>query len=150
MVSLDWVSIGNDVLSLIVTFIITTIFAYITLLIIDLALPEVDFTLIKKDPRAVAIASLGWLIIYSLVFAGSLIAPFSLDVIIVREIIWTFIMLMVASALTIFAVRIFGPYMHYCGKEGLKTITSDPLATSIFYLGTCLLIGIISFSALTA
>jgi uncharacterized membrane protein YjfL (UPF0719 family) len=150
MISLDWTTFGYDVLSLIITFIIATVFAYITLWIIDLGLPEVDFTIIKKDTRAVAIASLGWLIIYSLVFAGAFIAPFSFDTVIVREIIWTFIMLMVASLLTIFAVRICSSHMPYCGKEGLKIISNDPLATSIFYLGACILIGIISYSALTA
>ena len=87
MVSFDFMSIGYDVLSLVITFIITTILAYISLWIIDKGTPEIDFTDIKKDPKAVAIASLGWMIIYSLVFAGALMAPFSLDTVIIREII---------------------------------------------------------------
>jgi hypothetical protein len=150
MITMDWANIGYDVITLVITFIIITILAYIALWIIDKGLPEVDFTIIQNDPKAEAIGSLGWMIIYSLVFAGALIAPFSLDTVIVREIIWTFIMLMVASVLTIIAVRFCSPYMRYSGKDGLKSITKEPIATAIFYLGSCILIGIISFSALTA
>jgi len=150
MVSFDWMNIGYDVISLIITFVITTILAYIALWIIDKGISEIDFTIIKNDPKGEAIASLGWMIIYSLVFAGALMAPFSLDAVVIREIIWTFIMLIVVSVLTIIAVRVFSPFMIYCGKDGLKSITKEPLATAIFYLGSCILIGIISFSALTA
>ena len=149
MVSFDFMSIGYDVLSLVITFIITTILAYIALWIIDKGTPEIDFTDIKKDPKAVAIASLGWMIIYSLVFAGALMAPFSLDTVIIREIIWTFIMLVVASVLTIIVVRLCSPFMSYCGKDGLK-FEREPVAVAIFYLGCCILIGVLSFSVLTA
>jgi uncharacterized membrane protein YjfL (UPF0719 family) len=150
MVTMDWAGIGFDALTLIVTFIITTILAWFFLWLIDKALPEVDFLTIRDDPKSEAIASLGWLILYSLVFAGSLFAPFSLDVMIIRQVAWTFIMLIVTSGLTIIAVRIFSPYMRYCGKDGLQCIGKDRVATSIFYLGLCILIGVISYSALTA
>ena len=147
---MDWMNIGFDALTLIVTFVITTILAAFFLWFIDKALPEVDFLTIRDDPKAEAIASLGWLILYSLVFAGSLIAPFSLDAIIIRQVFWTFVMLLVASGLTIIAVRVFSPYMRYCGKDGLHCIGKDRVATSIFYMGLCILIGIISYSAMTA
>ena len=150
MVSFDFMSIGYDVLSLVITFIITTILAYIALWIIDKGTPEIPFKGIEVDPKAVAIASLGWMIIYSLVFAGALMAPFSLDTFVIREIIWTFIMLIVASALTIIVVSLCTPYMTYCGKEGLNSIAKDPIGISIFYLECCILIGVISFSVLTA
>jgi len=110
----------------------------------------VDFKIIRDEPKAEAIASLGWLIIYALVFAGSLMAPFSLDEIIIRQVAWTFIMLLVASVLTIVSVKIVSPYMSYSGKDGLQSLSKDRVATSIFYLGLCILIGVISYSALTA
>jgi uncharacterized membrane protein YjfL (UPF0719 family) len=150
MITMDWMNIGEDALSLIVTFIITTILAAFFLWLIDKALSEVDFLTIKDDPKAEAIASLGWMILYGLVFAGALIAPFSLDLIIIRQAVWTFVMLLVSSVLTIIAVKFFSPYMRYCGKDGLHSISNDRVATSIFYLGLCILIGIISFSAMTA
>ena len=150
MVSIDWMNIGTDVITLVITFVITTILAYIALWIIDKGTPEIPFKGIEVDQKAKAVASLGWMIIYSLVFAGALIAPFSLDTVVIREVIWTFIMLIVSSVLTIIAVRLFSPFMAYCGKDGLKSISTDPLAISIFYLGCCVLIGVISFSALTA
>lgn len=143
-------NIGVDALTLIVTFIITTIFAAFFLWLIDKALNEVDFVTIRDDPKSQAVASLGWLILYALVFAGALIAPFSLDEVIVREVVWTFIMLLVASVLTIVAVKFISPYMRYCGKDGLQNLGKDRVATSIFYLGLCVLIGVISFSALIA
>jgi len=136
MISLDWTTIAFDALSMVVTFVIMTIIAYLALWVIDKGLPEVDFLAIKNDPKAEAIAILGWMVIYALVFAGSLIAPFSLDTVIVREIVWTIIMVMVASVLTIIAVRFLSPYMRYCGKDGLKSICKDPVATAIFYLGS--------------
>ena len=150
MVTLDLMNIGVDALTLIVTFIITTIFAAFFLWLIDKALNEVDFVTIRDDPKSQAVASLGWLILYALVFAGALIAPFSLDEVIVREVVWTFIMLLVASVLTIVAVKFISPYMRYCGKDGLQNLGKDRVATSIFYLGLCVLIGVISFSALIA
>jgi uncharacterized membrane protein YjfL (UPF0719 family) len=150
MITLDWMNIGEDALSLIVTFIITTIFAAFFLWLIDKALTEVDFLTIREEPKAEAIASLGWMILYALVFASSLVAPFSLDIIIFRQIVWVFVMLLVASVLTIIAVKFLSPYMRYCGKDGLHCVGKDPVATSIFYLGLCILIGVISFSALTA
>ncbi|MDO9035770.1 MAG: hypothetical protein Q7U51_11260 [Methanoregula sp.] len=143
-------NIGEDALSLIITFVITTILAAFFLWLIDKALSEVDFLTIKDDPKAEAIASVGWMIIYASVFAGSLVAPFSLDLVIIRQVVWTFVMLLVASILTIIAVKIFSPYMRYCGKDGLQSLSKDRIATSIFYLGLCILIGVISFSALTA
>ena len=136
MISLDWTTIAFDALSMVVTFVIMTIIAYLALWVIDKGLPEVDFLAIKNDPKAEAIAILGWMVIYALVFAGSLIAPFSLDTVIVREIVWTIIMVMVASVLTIIAVRFLSPYMRYCGKDGQKSICKDPVATAIFYLGS--------------
>jgi uncharacterized membrane protein YjfL (UPF0719 family) len=150
MITMDWMNIGTDALSLVVSFIIATILAAFFLWFIDKALPEVDFLTIKDDPKAKAIASLGWMIIYALVFAGALIAPYSLDLVIIRQVVWTFVMLFIASVLTIIAVKFVSPYMHYCGKEGLHSISNDRLATSIFYLGLCILIGIVSFSAITA
>jgi uncharacterized membrane protein YjfL (UPF0719 family) len=150
MVTMDWTNIGIDALTLIVTFIITTILAAFFLWLIDKALNEVDFLTIRDDPKAQAIASLGWLILYALVFAGAFISPFSLDGLIFREVVWTFIMLLVASVLTIIAVKFISPYMRYCGKDGLQSLGKDRVATSIFYLGLCILIGVISFSALTA
>jgi uncharacterized membrane protein YjfL (UPF0719 family) len=150
MITMDWMNIGEDALTLIVTFIITTILATFFLWLIDKALPEVDFLTIKDDPKAEAIASLGWMILYAMVFAGALIAPFSLDLIIIRQVVWTFVMLLVASVLTIIAVKFFSPYMRYCGKDGLHSLSKDRVATSIFYLGLCILIGVISFSAMTA
>lgn len=147
---MDWMNIGEDALSLIVTFIITTILAAFFLWLIDKSLSEVDFLTIKDNPKAEAIGSLGWMILYALVFAGALIAPFSLDLVIIRQVVWTFVMLLVASILTIIAVKFFSPYMRYCGKDGLHSISNDRLATSIFYLGLCILIGIVSFSAMTA
>jgi uncharacterized membrane protein YjfL (UPF0719 family) len=150
MVTMDWMNIGTDVLTLIVTFIITTILAVFFLWLIDKALSEVDFKIIREEPKAEAIASVGWLIIYASAFAGSLMAPFSLDEIIVRQVVWTFIMLLVASVLTIIAVKMVSPYMSYCGKDGLHSLGKDRVAASIFYLGLCILIGVISFSALTA
>jgi uncharacterized membrane protein YjfL (UPF0719 family) len=150
MVTMDWMNIGEDVLSLIVMFIITTLFAAFFLWLIDRALSEVDFLTIKDDPKAEAIASLGWMIVYASVFAGALFAPFSLDSVIVRQVFWTFIMLLTVSILTIIAVKFFSPYMRYCGKDGLHSISNDRIATSIFYLGLCILIGIVSFSAITA
>lgn len=150
MITMDWMNIGEDALTLIVTFIITTILATFFLWLIDKALPEVEFLTIKDDPKAEAIASLGWMILYAMVFAGALIAPFSLDLIIIRQVVWTFVMLLVASVLTIIAVKFFSPYMRYCGKDGLHSLSKDRVATSIFYLGLCILIGVISFSAMTA
>jgi len=150
MITMDWMNIGEDAFSLIVTFIITTIFAAFFLWLIDKALSEVDFLTIKDDPKAEAIGSLGWMLLYALVFAGALIAPFSLDIVIIRQVVWTFVMLLVASILTIIAVKCFSPYMRYCGKDGLQSISKDRIATSIFYLGLCILIGIVSFSAMTA
>ena len=150
MVTMDWMNIGFDALTLVVTFIIATILAAFFLWLIDKALPEVDFLTIRDDPKAEAIASLGWMILYSLVFAGSLIAPFSLDEVIIRQIVWTFIMLLVASVLTIIAVRVVSPYLRYCGKDGLLSIGKDCVATSIFYMGLCILIGITSYSSMTA
>jgi len=150
MAMMDWANIGIDAVSLVVTFIITTILAAFFLWLIDIALKEVDFLTIREEPKAQAIASLGWMILYALVFAGALMAPFSLDGIIIREILWTFVMLLVASVLTIIAVKFLSPYMRYCGKEGLQNLSKDRIATSIFYLGLCILIGVISFSALTA
>jgi uncharacterized membrane protein YjfL (UPF0719 family) len=150
MVTIDWMNIGVDALTLIITFIITTILAAFFLWVIDKALSEVDFLTIQNDPKAEAIASLGWMILYALVFAGSLIAPFSLDLMIIRQVIWTFVMLLVATVLTIIAVKVVSPYMRYCGKDGLHSVSKDSVATSIFYLGLCILIGVISFSALTA
>lgn len=150
MVTIDWMNIGFDALGLVVSVIIASILAAFFLWLIDKALPEVDFLKIKEDPKAEAIASLGWMILYSLVFAGSLIAPFSLDEVIIRQVVWTFIMLLVASVLTIIAVRVVSPYLRYCGKDGLLSIGKDCVATSIFYMGLCILIGIISYSAMTA
>ena len=147
---MDWTNIGMDALSLIISFIIATILATFFLWLIDKALPEVDFLTIRDDPKAKAIASLGWLILYALVFAGAIIAPYSLDIVIVRQVVWTFVMLLTASVLTIIAVKFFSPYMHYCGKEGLHSLSNDRLATSIFYLGLCVLIGVVSYSASTA
>jgi len=136
-----------DAITLIVSFIITTILATFFLWLIDKALPEVDFLTIRDDPKAKAIASLGWLILYALVFAGAIIAPYSLDVVIIRQVIWTFVMLLTASILAIIAVKFVSPYMHYCGKDGLHSLSNDRLATSIFYLGLCILIGVVSYSA---
>ena len=150
MISMDWLNIGMDALSLIVSFIIVTLLASFFLWLIDKALPEVDFLTIRDDPKAKAIASLGWLILYALVFAGAIIAPYSLDIVIVRQVVWTFVMLLTASVLTIIAVKFVSPYMHYCGKEGLHSLSNDRLATSIFYLGLCVLIGVVSYSASTA
>ncbi|WP_292370821.1 hypothetical protein [Methanoregula sp. UBA64] len=150
MVTMDWTNIGIDALALVVTFIITTILAAFFLWLIDMALNEVDFLTMRDDPKAQAIASLGWLILYALVFAGAFIAPFSLDGLILREIVWTFVMLLVASVLTIISVKFISPYMRYCGKDGLQGLGKDRVATSLFYLGLCILIGVISFSALTA
>lgn len=147
MITMDWMIIGMDAVSLIVSFIIATILATFFLWLIDLALPEVDFLTIRDDPKAKAIASLGWLILYALVFAGSIIAPYSLDIVIIRQVIWTFVMLLTASILTIIAVKFVSPFMHYCGKEGLHSLSDDRFATSIFYLGLCVLIGVVSFSA---
>jgi len=59
MVTMDWVNIGEDVLTLIVTFIVTTILAALFLWLIDKALSEVDFKIIRDEPKAEAIASLG-------------------------------------------------------------------------------------------
>jgi len=150
MIPIDWDTIGFDALSMIVTFIIMTIIACIALWLIDKALPEVDFLTIRTDPKAEAIGSLGWILLYSLVFAGSLMAPFSLDTLIIREIIWTFIMVLIASALTVIAVRFLSPYMRYCGKDGLGSLAKDPVSTAIFYMGSCILIGIIGYTALIA
>lgn len=150
MITLDWMNIGMDILTLIVTFVITTIFAAFFLWVMDKALSEVDFTTIRDDSRAEAIASVGWLIIYAMVFAGSIIAPFSLDEIIIRQVVWTFIMVFAASVLTIIAVKFLSPFMRYCGKDGLHCVGKDPIATSIFYLGLCILIGVVNFSAMTA
>lgn len=147
---MDWMNIGEDALTLIVTFIITTILAAFFLWLIDKALSEVDFSTIQNDPKAEAIASLGWMILYALVFAGALIAPFSLDLMIIRQVTWTFVMLLVASVLTIIAVKVVSPHMCYCGKDGLHSLEKDCIATSIFYLGLCILIGVISYSAMTA
>lgn len=147
MISMDWMNIGLDVVSLIVSFIIATILASFFLWLIDQALPEVDFLTIRDDPKAKAIASCGWLILYGLVFAGSIIAPYSLDIVIIRQVVWTGAMLLTASVLTIIAVKFVSPYMHYCGKEGLHSLSNDRFATSIFYLGLCVLIGTVSFSA---
>jgi len=150
MITMDWINIGADALSLVVSFIIATILATFFLWLIDKALPEVDFTSIQEDTKAKSIASLGWLILYALVFAGALIAPYSLDPVIIRQVVWTFVMMFVASVLTIIAVRFVSPYMPYCGKGGLYSLNNDRIATSIFYLGLCILIGIVSFSAITA
>ena len=109
MFSMDWMNIGMDALSLIVSFIIVTVLATFFLWLIDKALPEVDFLTIRDDPKAKAIASLGWLILYALVFAGAIIAPYSLDVVIVRQVVWTFVMLLTASVLTIVAVKFVSP-----------------------------------------
>lgn len=147
---MDWMNIGTDALSLVVSFIIATILAAFFLWLIDKALPEVDFLTIKDDPKAKAIASLGWMIIYAMVFAGALIAPYSLNLVIIRQVVWTFVMLFIATVLTIVAVKYVSPYMHYCGKEGLHSLSNDRIATSVFYLGLCILIGIVSFSAITA
>ena len=150
MITMDWMNIGTDALSLVVSFIIATILAAFFLWLIDKALPEVDFLTIKDDPKAKAIASLGWMIIYAMVFAGALIAPYSLNLVIIRQVVWTFVMLFIATVLTIVAVKYVSPYMHYCGKEGLHSLSNDRIATSVFYLGLCILIGIVSFSAITA
>lgn len=144
---MDWTNIGMDALSLIISFIIATILATFFLWLIDKALPEVDFLTIRDDPKAKAIASLGWLILYALVFAGAIIAPYSLDIVIIRQVVWTFVMLLTASILTIIAVKFVSRYMHYCGKDGLHSFSNDRLATSIFYLGLCVLIGVVSYSA---
>jgi len=150
MISMDWMNIGMDALSLIVSFIIATILATFFFWLIDKALPEVDFHTIMDDPKAKAIASCGWMILYALVFAGAIIAPYSLDVVIVRQVVWTFVMLLTASVLAIIAVKFVSPYMHYCGKEGLHSISTDRIATAIFYFGLCVLIGVVSYSASTA
>jgi hypothetical protein len=150
MIVIDGLTIATDLISMIVSFILITIIAYITLLIIDKGLPEIDFGTIKNDPKAEAIAGFGWLIIYALAFAGSLVSPFSLDGAIVREIVWVFVMMMAASILTIIAVRFISPFMPYCGRDGLKSISGDPVATGIFYLGSCVLIGILTYTALEA
>lgn len=150
MISMDWMNIGMDALSLIVSFIIATVLATFFLWLIDKALPEVDFLTIREDPKAKAIASCGWMILYALVFAGAIIAPYSLDIVIVRQVVWTFVMLLTASILTIVAVKFVSPHMHYCGKEGLHSLSNDRIATAIFYLGLCVLIGVVSYSASTA
>lgn len=150
MISMDWMYIGIDALSLVVSFIIVSLLASFFLWLIDKALPEVDFLTIRNEPTAKSIAFLGWLILYALVFAGAIIAPYSLDIVIIRQVVWTFVMLLVASALTIIVVKFVSPYMPYCGKEGLKCLRNDSLSTSIFYLGLCILIGVVSYSASTA
>ena len=150
MIDMDWTNMGYDVLSMVVTFIIITLIAYIALWILDKGTPMIPFESIRDNPLATAIASLGWMIIYSLAFAGSLIAPYSLDVIIIREIIWTFVMVIVACALTLVAVRILSPLSRYCTKEGLDCIGKESMSVSIFYLGICILVGVISYTALVA
>jgi uncharacterized membrane protein YjfL (UPF0719 family) len=150
MISIDWTTIAFDAILMVVTFVIMTLIAYIALWILDKGLPDIDFLTIQNDPKAEAIASLGWLIIYSLVFAGSLIAPFSLDTFIIREIVWTFIIVMVAVILTFVAVRLLSPCMRYCGKDGLRSVGKEPISTAIFYLGLCVLIGVIGYTALVA
>lgn len=75
MISMDWMNIGIDALSLIVSFIIVSLLASFFLWLIDKALPEVDFLTIRNEPMAKSIAFLGWLILYALVFAGAIIAP---------------------------------------------------------------------------
>jgi hypothetical protein len=150
MISLDWMNIGMDALSLIVSFIIVSILASFFLWLIDKAIPEVDFLIIRNDSKAKSIASLGWLILYALVFAGAINAPYSLDLVIIRQVIWTFVMLLTASVLTIIVVKFISPYMSYCGKEGFQSLRNDSLSTSIFYLGLCVLIGVVSYSASTA
>jgi len=150
MISLDWMNIGIDALSLIVSFIVVTILASFFLWLIDKVLPEVDFLIIRNDPKAQAVASLGWLILYALVFAGAIIAPYSLDIVIIRQVVWTFVMLLTASVLTIIVVKFVSPYMPCCGKDGIQSLRNDSLATSIFYLGLCILIGVVSYSASTA
>jgi len=110
----------------------------------------IPFTIIQDDSKAEAIASVGWMIIYSLAFSGALIAPFSFDMYIVREIIWTFIMIVSACGLSLIFIRILSPIMRYCGKDGLDSIGKEPIPIAIFYLGLCILIGVISYTALTA
>ena len=127
-----------------------TVIAYIALWILDKGTPMIPFTHMKDDPKAEAIASTGWMIIYSLVFAGALIAPFSLDTFIIREVVWTFVIIMVTSILTLISVRLLSPLMRYCGKDGLDSVGKEPIAIAIFYLGMCILIGIMGYTALTA
>jgi len=150
MIILDWITIGYDALSMVVTFIIVTIIAYIALWILDIGTPMIPFTKIRDDSKAAAIASAGWMVIYSLAFAGALIAPFSFDTFIVREIIWTFIMVIVACGLTLISIRVLSPFMRYCGKDGLVCIGKEPVSIGIFYLGLCILIGVICYTALIA
>ena len=150
MINIDWILIGLRVVSMLVTFIIITIIAHIMIWLVDIALSEVDFTTMQKDPMAKSVGSLGWLILYSLAFAGSLIGPFSLDDLFYTQLVWTVTMIVVACILTVILVKIFTPFMPYCGKEGLKAIGDKPISTAIFYLGLCILIGTMSYVSLVA
>ncbi|WP_321504244.1 hypothetical protein [uncultured Methanoregula sp.] len=150
MINIDWGLIGLRVVSMVVTFVIITIIAHIMIWLVDIALSEVDFTTMQKDPMAKSIGSLGWLILYSLAFAGSLIGPFSLDNLIYTQLVWTVTMIVVASVLTVILVKVFTPLMPYCGKEGLKAVGDNPVSTSIFYLGLCILMGTMSYVSLVA
>lgn len=150
MVDIEWKLIGTDVISIVLSFIFITIVAHIVIWLIDIALSEVDFTTMQKDAMAKSIGNLGWLVLYSLAFAGSLISPFVLDDQILFQLIWTVTMILVAAGLTIILVKIFTPLMPYCGKEGLKSIGDNPVSTSIFYLGLCILIGTICYVTMIA
>jgi uncharacterized membrane protein YjfL (UPF0719 family) len=149
MVSIDWTVIGYDVVSMVITFVIISIIAFIALWILDIGTPKIQFTKIKEDPTAEAIASTGWIIFYSLAFAGSLIAPFSLDTFLIREVIWTFIIVLTAIMLTLLFIFI-SPGLRYFGNEGLNSIGKEPIPIAIFHSALCIFIGIMSYTALTA
>lgn len=149
MASIEVAAIGLNVVSMVVTFIIITIIAYISLWALDKGTPKIPFEKIQDDPKAVAIASIGWILFYALAFAGSLIAPFSLNPSIIWEILWTIFIVMVPCELILFFILFLSPFLRYCGLDGLNYIGKDSISIAIFYLGLCILIGFLSYTALT-
>jgi len=149
MVSFELATLELQMISMIITFIIVTIIAYIALWALDKGTPNIPFVKIQENPTAVAIASFGWILFYALAFTGSLIAPFSLNGSIFIEIFWTVFIVLVACELTLGYIIFLSPYLRYCGVGGLNRIGEEPISVAIFYLGLCILIGILSYASLT-
>lgn len=149
MVSFDLVTLELHMISLITTFIIVTIIAYIALWALDKGTPSIPFEKIQFSSTAVAIASLGWILLYALSFVGSLIAPFSLNSSIFFEIIWTVFIVLVACELILGFIIFLSPYLRFVGVASLNRIGEEPISVAVFYLGLCILIGFISYASLT-
>lgn len=149
MVSIELATIGLNIVSMAITFFIVTIIAYIALWALDKGTPNIPFVKIHDDPTAEAIAGFGWILFYALAFTGSLIAPFSLNSSIITEILWTVFIVLVACELTLVFILFLSPYLRYYNIGGISRVGEKPISVAIFYLGLCILIGILSYATLT-